>query len=198
MDSVQRFPSMLLLAVPFLALVGLLAGCSPHEVPVEPSVSVPAPELPTAAPAAEAVGLRTADEAELAELLRSHRGKVVLVDFWATWCLPCVELLPHTVELHERLAGRGLVVISVSFDEPESEAEVRRFLSQEGAVFDNLLSPYGVSSQAFEAFGIDDGGLPHIRIYSRAGEVEKVFGASGGAFSAADVEHAVQRLLDQP
>ena len=54
------------------------------------------------------------------------RGKVVLVDFWATWCLPCMAQLPHTVELADRFRDRGLTVATVSLDEPENIEQVRR------------------------------------------------------------------------
>jgi peroxiredoxin len=49
--------------------------------------------------------------------LSSYRGKVVLMDFWATWCDPCREEIPHFIELQEKYGGEGLQIIGVSMDD---------------------------------------------------------------------------------
>ena len=60
--------------------------------------------------------------------LSSYRGKVVLLDFWATWCVPCREEIPHLVELQDKYRDRGLQIIGVSMDDgPEP---VRDFYRQ--------------------------------------------------------------------
>jgi len=60
--------------------------------------------------------------------LSSYRGKVVLLDFWATWCLPCREETPHFVELQQKYGDRGLQIIGVSMD--DSPDPVRPFYQQ--------------------------------------------------------------------
>lgn len=62
--------------------------------------------------------------------LEALRGKVVLVDFWATWCAPCLEELPFLQRLHERHREAGLVVLAVSVDDDASN--VRRFVQRQG------------------------------------------------------------------
>ena len=60
--------------------------------------------------------------------LSSYRGKVVLLDFWATWCDPCREEVPHFVVLQEQYGGQGLQIVGVSMDDgPEP---VRDFYKQ--------------------------------------------------------------------
>jgi peroxiredoxin len=60
--------------------------------------------------------------------LSSYRGKVVLLDFWATWCVPCREETPHFVEIQEKYKDRGLQIIGVSMD--DSADPVRPFYEQ--------------------------------------------------------------------
>ena len=111
------------------------------------------------------------DAAGLAQFVDQHPGKVVLIDFWATWCPPCVQLFPHTVELHKRWADRGLVVAAVSLDDPSDESLVRRFLAKKGADFPNFISRFGPSSQSAEAFDITGSAIPFLRIYDRQGKL---------------------------
>jgi peroxiredoxin len=71
--------------------------------------------------------------------LSDHRGKVVLVNFWATWCVPCRVELPHLERLHTQYAPDGLVVLGVSIDGPESVAEVDPQARRYGLTFPVLL-----------------------------------------------------------
>jgi len=144
----------------------LLGGCSRPASSDQPG----RPDLG----ASEPVTLQLLDPAALDDLLRQHRGNVVLIDFWATWCLECVDLFPHTVELHERLADQGLTVISISLDEPEVRESILAFLHGQGATFDNYISQYGSGSESFDGFVIN-GGLPHFKLYDRSGKLRKVF-----------------------
>jgi peroxiredoxin len=50
--------------------------------------------------------------------LHQYRGKVVLLDFWATWCLPCRHSIPELVELQDKYRDKGLVIIGISVDDP--------------------------------------------------------------------------------
>jgi peroxiredoxin len=60
--------------------------------------------------------------------LSDYKGKVVLLDFWATWCPPCRKEIPGFIELYNSYRSRGLVVIGVSMD--ESTSDVKRFARQ--------------------------------------------------------------------
>jgi thiol-disulfide isomerase/thioredoxin len=96
---------------------------------------------------------------------------VVFVDYWATWCEPCVEYFPHTVEMHRKYKDQGLATIGVSFDEPDEEQTARQFLAEQGADFEHLLNSYGVGTEATEKFNLDQ--VPHFRLYNRQGELVK-------------------------
>ena len=77
------------------------------------------------------------DRLSLADL----RGKVVLVNFWATWCPPCVAEMPSLERLHRTLSPEGLAVVTVSTD--EDQAELRKFVAQHGLTLPVLMDPGG-------------------------------------------------------
>ena len=97
--------------------------------------------LPSAADG-PAVKLDAVSYADLTAELRGLKGKVVLVDVWGTFCPPCKEKFPKVVALHEKYAGRGLVVVSVSVDPPDdadARNAAREFLTKQRATFRNVL-----------------------------------------------------------
>lgn len=67
--------------------------------------------------------------------------RLVLLDFWATWCLPCAEAIPGIVELHEEFGSKGLSVIGINVDGPRNAAKLRPFLRPFGVKYPNLLDP---------------------------------------------------------
>src|SRR5207245_60725 len=73
--------------------------------------------------------------------LESYRGHVVLVNFWATWCPPCVEEMPSLERLHRALAGEGLVVLGVSID--DDGAALEAFVRRAGVTFPIVRDPGG-------------------------------------------------------
>jgi peroxiredoxin len=73
--------------------------------------------------------------------LASLRGKVVVLNFWATWCPPCVAEMPSLERLHKALSPEGLAVVAVSTD--EDEAALRQFVSRAGLTMPVLLDPGG-------------------------------------------------------
>ncbi len=72
--------------------------------------------------------LRTIDNREVS--LEDLAGKVVLIDFWATWCGPCREALPHVREIAKQFAGEPLVVLSISLDRDGDEQKWRQFVEK--------------------------------------------------------------------
>jgi len=178
-----------------LALVVAIAGCAPGFQ--ETTDSRGAQSSAAVSGDEQAVTLRVADAAGFQEALDRHRGKVVLVDFWATWCGPCLEQFPHTVKLANKLRERGLAVVSVSMDNPTAEPQVRAFLEQQQAQFDNLLSRYSSPVTATKEFGLP-GPVPCYRIYDREGRMYREFRVDPRAakqFTTADIDAAVEEVL---
>ena len=71
--------------------------------------------------------------------LSDYFGKVVLIDFWATWCVPCAAELPQLERLYEENKDAGFVVLGVAMDGPESVAQVGPFARRYGLSFPVLL-----------------------------------------------------------
>ncbi len=79
---------------------------------------------------------------QLTEIINQNKGKVVLIDFWGDFCLPCKREFPNFVKLHQKLGKAGLVAILVSLDDPddkETKIRVENFLKLQKATTRNLL-----------------------------------------------------------
>ena len=99
--------------------------------------------------------------------LADFKGKVVILDFWATWCAPCRDEIPGFVDLQKKYADKGLVVIGVSLDE-EGAAFVQKFVKQHGVTYPVVLGNQEVAA----AYG-DSDALPTTFIIDREGKVVK-------------------------
>jgi thiol:disulfide interchange protein DsbD len=114
------------------------------------------------------------------------QGKVVLVNFWATWCVPCIQEIPSFNKLHRQLGPKGLVVLGVSMDE-EGLARVQPFLKKHPMDYTVALGTEAISTQ----YGLGDL-LPVTLIFDRSGKQVKRF---EGFTSEADLQAAVEKAL---
>ena len=128
--------------------------------------------------------------------IAAHRGKVVLVDFWATWCGPCIARFPHIVELAEMHDEQELVVISVSLDDPAEQEQVLQFLEQKQAHFQHFISEFGVSPKSADAFNFR-GDVPFYHLYDRSGDLVNQFSPDvAGLKNGLPVEALDQRIAE--
>lgn len=123
--------------------------------------ALPAPGGPAPAYAAMELGGGTLELAEL-------RGKVVLLNVWATWCAPCVREMPALQRLYERLAPEGLEVIAVSVDPPFDleNGHVQQFVNDLGLTFRIL---HDATGRIERSFGIT--GYPTTIVIDREGSI---------------------------
>lgn len=96
--------------------------------------------------------------------LDRYRGKVVVVDFWASWCKPCRQSLPWLNQMKSRYARDGLVVIGVNVDAERGDAD--RFLRAVPLDFDVVFDPDGELATRFKVQG-----MPSSFVFDRAGKL---------------------------
>ncbi len=95
--------------------------------------------------------------------LRELKGKVVLVNFWATWCQPCRREMPDLDALYKRFNGQGFVILGIS---DEEATEVNQLLAENHVTYPILLDP---DRKVNELFTID--GIPKSFVYDRSGKL---------------------------
>lgn len=124
--------------------------------------------------------------------LSELRGQVVVLDYWATWCPPCRESLPHFNKLarDESLAARGLRVFAINAREEADK--VRAFVEQNNYGFRVPLDPEGKFGQLYRVRGI-----PTTVIVGRDGMIKDVF-IGFGPGSAERIDRAIENALRQP
>ncbi|MGO9404069.1 MAG: TlpA family protein disulfide reductase [Terriglobales bacterium] len=119
--------------------------------------------------------------------LSAYRGKVVLLDFWATWCDPCRDEIPHFVELQNRYGDQGFEIIGIAMD--DEPAPVREF-------YQRFKINYPVAMGNAKTGELYGGvlGLPIAFLIGRDGRIEaKYIGATGSSV----LEREIQALLER-
>jgi thiol-disulfide isomerase/thioredoxin len=101
------------------------------------------------------------------QTIGNWRGKVLVVNFWATWCPPCLEEIPQFVRMQERLGGQGLQFIGIAIDEPE---KVRMF-AQKNAINYPIMIGQLDAIELSKSAGNKAGGLPYTIVLDRSGRV---------------------------
>lgn len=140
-------------ALAFSMLVFAGWGCSDRQNARTPKIGTEPPEV------VAGDWLNTDSPPTLASL----RGKVVLVEFWATWCGPCVAGIPHLNELQSKYRGLGLRIISLT---DEDRATVEAFQTRAKAPIEYTV---GTGSVLSATYGVN--GIPHAFLVGRSGKL---------------------------
>ncbi|HEY1251309.1 MAG TPA: TlpA disulfide reductase family protein [Thermoanaerobaculia bacterium] len=137
------------------------------------------------------------DAKQFHDLIAREKGKVVLVNFWATWCVPCREEFPDLVRLEADWRSKGVVVIGVSTDLGKDLTAVEKFLATNDPAFANYHKKSGGDDQDF-IDSVDPkwgGELPFSVLYARDGHKAAIL---SGKQSRADFEREIGKLLKAP
>jgi len=139
-------------------------------------------------PGAVAPDFTTEDLAGKPVKLSDYKGKVVVLDFWATWCAPCRKSMPELQTLHERFAAQGLTVLGISIDE-KADAKVRRFVTAQRFTYPIAIDE--AKDPAWQAYRVKS--VPAAFLIDRAGRVVAQW--IGGAPPREELEAAIVKQL---
>jgi cytochrome c-type biogenesis protein len=138
----------------FFVLTLLLAACETPEIQRAPEVGAIAPEYAAVTLAGDSVSLGDLE------------GELVLLNVWATWCIPCQEEIPALQRLHEQYSQEGLRIVGVSVDARGEEQNVREFAENFGVGYDIWLDPAERVISTFRVLGV-----PNTYLIDREGRV---------------------------
>lgn len=165
-DSIQEAgrtrPSKVLIGVTSLAILVLAFGVvwlqSSKYEPLTVGKVAPDFELP--------------DLGDKSVRLSDFRGKVIFLNFWATWCKPCREEMPSMEVLHQSLQKEGLVVLAVSIDRVTTKKDIPPFVKNLNLTFPILVDSWGQTDKRYKLMGV-----PETYIIDQQGVLqEKIIG----------------------
>ena len=122
--------------------------------------------------------------------LSEFRGKVVLVNFWATWCPPCREEMPALQSVYEKYRGEGFVVLAVNLTVSDSASDLREFVEGHALAFPVLLDETGDVGTAYQVRS-----LPTSFFIGKDGVIRSI--VVGGPMSHALLETEIESLLEE-
>ena len=133
----------------------------------------------------QAEDFRLTDLAGKEQSLRQYRGKIVLLNFWATWCKPCTTEMPAMQASFDKLHDKGFVVVAVN--ELEDDVKVREHIKQYGHTFPVLMDRDNKVANQFGVFG-----LPVSVFIDQDGRVQEYL--KGGLLTEQKIEEIVARI----
>jgi len=135
------------------SLTLFLAGCYSRSVP--PLIGKPAPQF-------------TVQDSDRTIALSDFKGKVVVLNFWATWCPPCVEEMPSLIQMQQRMKNKGIIVLAVSVDADKNNYD--QFLKEHNVT---LLTVRDADQKSNDLYGTFK--FPETYIIDRSGVVRRKF-----------------------
>lgn len=144
---------------------------------------------------AQAPKLTPLEGVDYRRILTTAKGRVTLVNFWATWCSPCRKEMPALVKLESQLKSRGFSMVTVSTDYQEQQAEALEFLKRCTVTMPAyILRVEGDDKFISSVDSAWSGALPALFLYDRAGRKVKSW---VGEPATEEIEAAVLKLLNK-
>jgi len=179
-----------------IALVSIIAGLLAYQQPFDVTKQVQLSDEDTGSSGLVEEGITGQHRPEFAlpdlsgrtRHISEWNGKVVTVNFWATWCPPCLHEIPELIALQDEYREQGLEVIGIALQRPE---EVVDFAEELGINYTVLAGEMAVAAIA-ESYGNRIGALPYTAVFDRQGKIAFV---KPGPVTGAEVEQVIAPLL---
>ena len=140
-----------------------------------------------------AADLKPVDEAGYAKVVAGAKGKVLLVNFWATYCVPCRKEMPQLVALEAKLRAQGFQFVTISADEPEQVQDAAAYLDKTKVAAPVYVRKAKDDDKFVAAIDAKwSGALPASFLYDRTGKKVRAF---FGEVKMAELEAAIKKLL---
>lgn len=122
------------------------------------------------------------------QTIGSWKGKVLVVNFWATWCPPCLEEIPMFVRMQRELGQQGLQFVGIAVDQQD---KVEQFVAKNAVNYPIMIGQLDAINVA-ESAGNDSGGLPYTIVFDRQGQVAS---RHSGGLTEQELRQIIQKLL---
>jgi thiol-disulfide isomerase/thioredoxin len=143
-----------------------------------------------------ASALISVDAKGIDALRAKHKGKILVMNFWATWCTPCKEEFPDFIKLHKAYASKGIAVVFVSIDEDDEKTKKQAlaFLRRQQAPLPSYIKARGDDEQFINAVHPKwSGAVPATLIYDKTGTLVEM---KVEETSLDELEKSLQTVLD--
>lgn len=146
------------------------AGCGDREVPQTATTKQASPSAAQPTSTAPATQIRTVTATQIRALVDDRKGKVVVVNFWASWCPPCMREFPAIIKVYEQYHDKGLEMFAVSLNAPEDMADIEEFVRTTKPPFPIYLAD--AQDEAFAQGVLEDwsGEMPMTLVFNTTGQ----------------------------
>jgi thiol-disulfide isomerase/thioredoxin len=169
-----------------VAIVALIAGAGLRHFSLEPAQPAPGATEPGAS--RRLLDTELPDIGGRKQRLAQWKGKVLVVNFWATWCAPCKEEIPALVSAQARLGGKGLQIVGIAIDQVDM---VKPYAAQMRMNYPVLIGELEVMELA-RSSGNTVGGLPYTVVLDRTGKIVRT---ELGGMTESKLEEMVAKLF---